>query len=48
MDSININSFLYFGLWSDHISCKKNYADALLVIASLEIHLKAIEEKELK
>jgi hypothetical protein len=35
-------------IWSDHISCKKNYADALLVIASLEIHLKAIEEKELK
>ena len=33
---ININK-----LWYAHINNKRNFADALLVLASLEIHLKA-------
>lgn len=28
-------------IWNDHINKKKNYADALLILSSLEIHLKA-------
>ena len=28
-------------IWSDHINKKNNYADALMVLSSLEIHLKA-------
>jgi len=36
IDWIDIDS-----IWDRHINKKANYADALLVLASLEIHLKA-------
>ncbi|MFS0821479.1 asparagine synthase-related protein [Bacillus sp. 1P02SD] len=32
-------------IWKNHINKNGNFADALLVLASLEIHLKAIESK---
>jgi len=36
LDYVNIDK-----LWSDHISGKSDYSDALLILTSLEIHLKA-------
>ncbi len=32
-------------IWNDHINCVGDFTDALLALASLEIHLKAIEQK---
>lgn len=32
-------------IWNNHINCKGDFSDALLVLASLEIHLKAIYQK---